>query len=392
MHFGLYPFGLEPRERVKQMSPKVRSVYTLTRLEVRRAPRVIAQPETKRASLVPFLLMLLALGTLCVLCLPAIAGAQSRDDVTAEIEKTDRVIEKARDLLDETGAPRGRGGLGMAERLQERARMAFNNNNLRLALGLTRDARDRALSALSGVRRAEDSEAAVERELERTDRALEDARDRMPDGELARNRMGQAQVAQNRAWQLFRERRLRAALKVTLEAREGINRLGLRGPFGPGARSRLGDHTERQLERLAPAIERVGEKIQPDNARGTEELNLAQASYQAAQGAFNEGRFVMAERHIRQTREALMRAVRTVEERLSAEDVSALIGDARRRWENLGEDVESADNARLREWHRQAGNDLDLAGGALQAGQLRQALVQTRSAMGLLDRIADELE
>jgi hypothetical protein len=87
-----------------------------------------------------------------------------------------------------------------------------------------------------------------------------------------------------------------------------------------------------------------------------------------------------------------MRAVRMLEERLRAEDVEALIGDARRRWENLGDDVEASGDSKLRGWYADAGADLGQADEALRRGELKRALVQTRSAMGLLDRIADEFE
>jgi len=374
------------------MSLRVRSVYTLARLEVRRPPRALPEPEPKQSSLLPFVLLLLAVGTLCVLCLPAIAGAQTREDVAAELDKTDRVIEKAQDLLDETGAPRGRGALDMAVRLQVQARQAFASNNLRMAERLTRDARNRALAAVSGIRRSEDNEQAVERELERTDRVLEEVTERIGGVTLGARRLEQARGMQNRAWELFRNRSLRPALKMTLEAREMVAGMALRGRPGPGQVDRLGDHVERQLERLGLALEKLNENITPENTRGQDELNLAQASYRAAQSAFNDGQYLLAERHVRQTREALMRAVRMLEERLRAEDVEALISDARRRWENLGDDVEASGDSKLREWYADAGADLGQADDALRRGELKRALVQTRSAMGLLDRIADEFE
>ena len=121
---------------------------------------------------------------------------------------------------------------------------------------------------------------------------------------------------------------------MTLEAREMVTGMALRGRPGAGQVDRLGDHVERQLERLGLALEKLNENITPENTRGQDELSLAQASYRAAQSAFNDGQYLLAERHVRQTREALMRAVRMLEERLRAEDVEALIGDARRRWEN----------------------------------------------------------
>lgn len=374
------------------MSLRVRSPYTLARLEVRRPPRVAVAVAPQRSSLLPIILMLLALGTLCVLCLPALASAQTRDEVEVEIEKTDRVIEKARELLDETGAPRGRGALDMAERLQNQAKQSFANNNLRIALGLTREARDRALASLSGIRRGEDNEEAVERELDRTDRVIEDITDKFSGGQMAMRRLDQARATQNRAWELFRNRQLRPALKLTLEARDTASRMGMRSRFGPGARDRLGDQVERQLERLGLAIDRVSENLTPENSTGIDALNQARQSYQDAEKSYGEGQYLIAERQLRQTREALMRAVRTVEESLSADDVQALIDDARRRWENLGEDVEESGNSQLLTWHQEAGTDIAEAEVAVQNGELMRALVQTRGAMGLLDRIADGLE
>lgn len=374
------------------MSLRVRSPYTLARLEVRRPPRVAVAVAPQKPSLIPVVLMLLALGTLCVLCLPALASAQTRDEVEAEIEKTDRVIEKARELLDETGAPRGRGALDMAERLQNQAKQSFTNNNLRIALGLTREARDRALASLSGIRRGEDNEEAVERELDRTDRVIEEVTDKFSGGQMAMRRLDQARTTQNRAWELFRNRQLRSALKLTLEARDTAARMGMRSRFGPSARDRLGDHVERQLERLGMAIDRVSENITPDNSTGTDALNQARQSYQDAEKAYGEGQYLIAERQLRQTREALMRAVHTVEASLGVEDVQALIDDARRRWESLGEDVEESANTQLLSWHQEAGTDIAEAETAVQNGELTRALVQTRSAMGLLDRIADGLE
>lgn len=87
-----------------------------------------------------------------------------------------------------------------------------------------------------------------------------------------------------------------------------------------------------------------------------------------------------------------MRAVRTVEERLGAEDVQALVDDAHRRWENLGEDVESSGNSHIRSWHQEARADIQQAEAAVQSGELVRALVEVRSAMGLLDRVSEGLE
>lgn len=374
------------------MRARMRSEYTLARLGVREAPHVAWSREPRRGSLLPFVLMLLAVGTLCVLCLPAIAGAQTRDAVADEIEKTDRVIEKARELLAETDRHHGRFGLEMAERLQNQAKMSLSSGQLRMALNLTLQARELALSSVANRRPAEDNEAAVERELERTDRVLEEVAERLADGTLRARRLEQARAMQHRAWELFRNRSLRPALKLTIEARELAAGMAMHGPGGPGRDFREGGRGDRHLERLEMALDRLSENIGPDNPRGLAELESARNSYRDALNAIHEGRPLQAERHLRLAREAMMRAALTIEASLRAEDVEALIGDARRRWESLGEDVEEAGNESLRDRHAEAGADLNLAEDAWRRGELRRALVQARSAIGLLDRIADELE
>ncbi|HWO56908.1 MAG TPA: hypothetical protein VNN55_05025 [bacterium] len=343
-----------------------------------------------RPGILPLLLLLAALGALVLVCLPASASAQTREEAAIEIEKTDEVLAKAQDLLDETGAPRGRGTLELAVRLQTQAKVFFTSGNYRMAVRLTKEARDRALDALAGVRRAEDNEEAVERELECTDQILEQARDQDGGGLLAIRRLEQALSTQARAWEMFRNRRLRPALKLTLEARDAAGRLALRGRFGPGGPN-LDSRVERQLDRLGQAIDRVADRIAPDNEQGQTELNSARSAYGAAQTAFNEGKFLLADQNLRLTRQALMRAVQTVEADLDDQDIAALINDARRRWENLGEDIDAGGEARWRDWHAKAGNDLNEAERALRSGDLRKAVVQTRAAMSMMDRIADEL-
>ncbi|MEW5700723.1 MAG: hypothetical protein AB1792_00635 [Candidatus Zixiibacteriota bacterium] len=351
----------------------------------------------KRLLIIPFIL--LALGwVVCILCLPATAAAQNRVDVKAEIEKTDRLWESARDVLPKSGPPPGEPGLKRVEQLQDEAREALKQGDLRRAEDLTHDARNLVLEALAGLRRGDESADGVRRELEQTDRVLQDVHQRI--GAAPRpaeaNRLRAAEALQSRAWDMYHRRELRPALKLTLEARDAPARLdqrGSRGRWGAmGNEAARGRRRERIMDRLGQAMERLGSRAEPDNRVAQEQLDLARSSYAAAEGAIRDERWALAERYIRQTREALLRAAGAVERDLRHEDIAALLEDAERRHEEMAQAVHEDGSPQLQDRLKQAGDDLHEAGVALDTGALREALIRTRAALDLMDRISEELE
>jgi hypothetical protein len=341
----------------------------------------------------PLLLAALAF-VLAFFTIVGTASGQGRDDIQSALEKTDNLLEQARDIIREAGSDRGMVGLRSAEELQRQAWDAYHRGQRGRAGQLTERARDEIYRALGSIRQSENNDNEVERQLERTDAVLNEARDRLGPGRarMPQQRLDAAFNQQRRAWDLYRERRLRPALKLTLQARESVLRLG-----GGVSGNRHGRDTDpraldARLERLTEAADRVGERVsQGDNTRAEEIWKRAVTNIENAEEALNAGDTRRADRLLGQVREQLDRAMRLVLREVRTDEVGVLIEAATERWELLQPVVNDVSEDRLRNWHQQAGENLERAHQAVSDGNLRRALVQTRRAVELLDKIESEL-
>jgi len=322
------------------------------------------------------------------------ASGQGPDDVQAALEKTDNLLEQARDVIREAGSDRGLAGLRSAEEWQKQAWDAFRRGQWRRAAMFTGRARDEIYRSLGSIRQSEDNDNEVERQLERTDQVLGEARDRLGPGPstMPRDRLDAAFNQQRRAWDLYRERRLRPALKLTLQARESVLRMGGGAPGNRHGMDTDPRALEARLERLTEASERVGERVgQSSNAQAEDVWKRAMANLKSAEEALNNGDTRRTDQLLRQARVQLDRAMRLVLREVRSDEVGVLIEAATERWELLQTPVQDSDNEQLREWHQQAGDNLERAHQALGNENTRQALVQTRRAVQLLDKIENEL-
>jgi len=326
-------------------------------------------------------------------------GQISRDDVRAKLEQTDRLIERARDVVAHVGGPRAQQTIETAQRQQRQAWDAFNRGRLSMADHLTEMARQNLLDLMSTFRQSEDNVNEVERQLDHTDRALQDIRDQLgPNpGPSQLRRLEAAIGMQQRAWDLFRQQHLRPALKMTLQAREMAAKLAGGGPgHGPGRGPAIGDETgiafEPRYDRLREAAERVGERVEAsDNDAAREIWNRAQRTLEEARTANEAGDSRRADQLLRRGRELLERAMRQVQREVRGDQVELLIASASERLDLLASPVQESGEQRLKDWHEQARRDLEGAQTALAGGHVKEALVQTRKAVSLLDKIADEL-
>lgn len=340
---------------------------------------------------------ILLAGLAFVLAFFAVVGSafgQGRDDIRAALEKTDNLLEQARGIVREAGSDRGSVALQSAEEAQKQAWGAYHRGQLRRAEQFTERARDEIYRALGSIRPSADNDNEVERQLERTDAVLQDARDRLGPGRarMPLQRLEAAFNLQQRAWDLYRERRLRPALKLTLQARESVLRLGGGAPGDGQGRDTDPRALEARLERLTEAADRVGERVaQGSNSKAEEIWKRAVENLKDAEEAMNSGDARRADQLLQQTREQLDRAVRLVLREVRTDEVGVLIEAATERWELQQPLVNEASDDRLRDWRQSAGENLERARQAISDGATRQALVETRRAVELLDKIDNEL-
>jgi hypothetical protein len=343
-----------------------------------------------RSIQIPLLALLGICAGLFVLGPVDATAAQPVQEVEEQIEKTERILEHVREVIAEVGSPDAAEAMEFAQRLQADAQDAAAGEEWQRAAKLTQRARERALRAMSAGPPRTDREDAVRRELEETDQLLRRRRDRIRPGGKPGRRFEMTRRSQERAWQHFRERRLRNALKQTLEARDRERR-GT-GPRARGSRAHRGqrERLEQMTRRLGDAIVRAESMLNGSNGRARGQLEIAQAALKAAQHALQDADWDLAQRSLHQGRSALGEVLRVTAEDLKTEEFDALLGDARMRLAELTEVAEEEErtNRRL----IAARENLERAREAYSDNRRRQAILQIHRALRLLDHIDEDTE
>lgn len=177
------------------------------------------------------------------------SGSMVRNQYMAEYEKTNQVIERARNVIQQSGTEKGKALLEMAVTLQNKARESAQNGYYGMAGRLTMEAREKAHAAIMVSLQAEENENLVQRQLEKTDNLISRVQSRTGKNtpEAVERIFDTARENQRRAWEFFRNQQLRPALKMTKQAERMIKGLLERVQAEKGNLQRLRTQ-ERQLE------------------------------------------------------------------------------------------------------------------------------------------------
>lgn len=179
--------------------------------------------------------------------------------VQESIEITDRRIELAERLVQETTSAQAASELAVAKQLQSRARSAFGTSQYGLAERSTLEARnhaDRAIAILRGLPDPDRVQVQVERTAELADRA----RERLGDcSEVrAKSLLRVGLEMQARAEAAVRESRHLAALQLTMSARERLFKAMRLCNVAEG----LGEQAQRALQRTEDLLARAREALE----------------------------------------------------------------------------------------------------------------------------------
>ncbi|MCK4607387.1 MAG: hypothetical protein KAU35_08840, partial [candidate division Zixibacteria bacterium] len=182
-------------------------------------------------------------------------GRDLTEDLRAQLEWTDQVIDRAREAVHASRAPAAQLALKAALGLQASAWEAFRNQSFIAAQKRTMQARDYAKKAIAASRRTEQNENVVHNKLERVTEQLERAR------ESLRSRAGVDYEAMyraardnlDRAWEFYRTSQYRAALTLANQVERAIQKV-----------IRAEQRQGREMTNYNRRVETVGEQI--DNA------------------------------------------------------------------------------------------------------------------------------
>jgi hypothetical protein len=313
------------------------------------------------------------------------AEAQTKRDAERELEKTVTVIERAKEAVSESRNLKAENLLAMAVALQGRAKENFYGKRYGMALSLTLNARKKAYEAIGFTKKDEENENLVWKAIERTDQIIDRAKEVAGGQDKGRisSLLEMASRNQQNAKELFREHRLRAALKLTLQAQEMAQRvLNLAG------RGRRSDRVaQKELEITDRLIEKASVVIQESRIEKAEQLlDQARDSQEKARDMFNQKRFGKAAKSTQKAQELTHEALRLVEEEISPHMVKSAINQNERLIEEGVEMMKTSTNQQVRSTFEKGLSHQDQAKEYYDQGKFKAALAEAKVALRLLNK------
>jgi hypothetical protein len=267
--------------------------------------------------------------------------------------------------------------------LQRDARANLERGRFVIAGSLTLEARLLAGRAVTLAREEAGTRERAEREMERASRALEHARDALGDAAPPSLRLlAEASALLDRVRASFREQQYNASLRLALAAQRLVAQAIAQGPAGSGQR------LQRELERTDHALERLRETEWHGGA--AEMLARAGGLQDDAWTAFRDRRFEIALARTREARSLAHRLRSELGPVVDAASVADVLRETQGFLDRAADVVRPSDNGRAAMLLERANDHQERARAALQAGQLRPALAQTRVARNLAKRAIEQ--
>jgi hypothetical protein len=234
-------------------------------------------------------------------------GDENRDMVQKEIERTDELLQRAREQYGNTENVRAKTVFQNALEFQNKARDLFARNRQKMALTSTLNARELARKAQE---MAQDHAQAL-KEIEKTDQLLQRARERLAEMSIGLNppAFERALRLQELARSSYVSGNFEQALGNTLKARKQIM----------DAVENFDDKLKQEY--LPRALEQLGERLGELNSAlaGTDQDHIARSYYerakeelQNARENFNKGETSRAVQHSRRAKKYLDEAMELI--------------------------------------------------------------------------------
>lgn len=231
------------------------------------------------------------------------------DKLEAELERTDEIIDRAKEIVLSSKSSIARLALERAIKLQQGARNQFHMGQgyYKNSLDLTIRARKRALEAFNAARLTTQSESVVLRKLEKA----EDLLDRVHQAlmENSNNTLSgvykSARDNLDRAWELYRSNYIQGALKLADQVERTLQKLR-------NFANQISNDTknyEHRSEMLRQAIERATDLVNECNSENAQEfMEQAREKFRQAESMASENRFKAALKTLQLAREFTSKA------------------------------------------------------------------------------------
>lgn len=318
----------------------------------------------------------------------ATALCQGRDQVRGDLERTDELIERATEVVKETGSVIGERYLERARELQARAWESYRGERYGMTRELTEAARDQALKAIGAVQVSDYNLSTVRREIDRTDELLRRVRDRTAasNNEQIVSLLENAVRIQIEAREFFRGNRFKIALKATLKARETASRA-----------SRMADNSlvvERELRRTEKLIEKATEAAEDLGSNGAvnDMLRNAQELQSAADQEFRSGNLRAAMSKTQRARDLTRQALQRIEKNLQPNRIGGFLDHTEELIREVEDILSQSPNGEAERLLEAAIDHQKKATEAYSEGNLQTAIVEARAARELVNKAIDLIE
>lgn len=257
----------------------------------------------------------------------------SPSNIERELEKTDRLLERARQTVEESGSLQGHQYLEKAFNLQQRARDNYRQRRYRNSYRLTTQARELAAKAVGFVRQNSENREMVKRELEKTDEILSTAHNQLglsASASQAQTLLENAYTTQKKAHEMFTRNRQRMALTATLRARDLVN-LSLDQVREKNRIARELDKTDQYIEKARTAMAESNlEEIPPV-------VQKAIRAQEEAKILYKRGNFKLSLKQTLTAREIIANALKQYERSMRKETFQRTVDDLEKRYYELSE-------------------------------------------------------
>ncbi|MFQ5600199.1 MAG: hypothetical protein ACE5G2_06555 [Candidatus Krumholzibacteriia bacterium] len=346
---------------------------------------MLAIPKAPRGGTTGHLALALLLAAALVAGSARTVHAQDPERLRHEIEFTDRILERAREVVHESGNPRAVEQLKIAFRTQGVAKDAAGSRPPSLrsylrALELTRSARTMAQRAINIASQQAHLEQQARQALDRLERAIAIAHehtDGMPPPRLQRilDIVGR-QLEQAR--EAFHEHRFQECINIC----KGAGRL--LENFGPS-------HPRQRLEGLFDMIRNLLERAEDEVAHSGNEpalalLERARDLLGRSEENLSSGRPGLAERQLHEAREMILRAMRMTETLPDVAGVDRVLEETAVYVDEMARQVRDTGSSEAMTLMENALRHMDRAQEMRLNNKLRRALAEARVARNLARR------
>ena len=320
------------------------------------------------------------------------ASGQIRDNVLRELDKTDRMIERADEAVKEAGSVIGSLHLKRAIRLQDNAKEAFQEIAFRKAIKLTLSARQQAKKAVGAVQASDNNSNKVQREIEQTDDILERANEmvRHSTSQKVSSILEAAIKTQVGAKEFFRNHRLMIALKATLKARDTAKR----AVDLAGSNRNNTAHVERELQRTDDLISRATDKAAEFGVGETihRMLENAKGAQSKAYEKLRSGHLVAAMNQTMRARELTNKALKQMEKAVQPKRVEKYLQQNDRLISDIRDMLSESPNSEAERLLEAALDHQKAARDAYSDGQIQTVIVEAKAARELTNKARNLIE